>query len=155
GELPSSGHADAGGEHDLVGFRAFGIEHHEVPRQDCELCGGGGRTGSAVFLWQQVVEGRFHGGYACGDVAVESVEIDVVAAPRDFPAVAAELHACDVHNGTVGRMFAGNPFRIHQCEGTGLHRKFHFCVVDAARGVAEVDFEFYDWILRLRCNGQD
>jgi hypothetical protein len=55
----------------------------------------------------------------------------------------------DIHNGAIGGVLARNPFGVDEREGTGLDGKFHFGAVDAARGVAQVDFQFY-WLLGLR-----
>jgi hypothetical protein len=91
--------------------------------------------------------------YALGNDAVEGVQIHIVAAPGDFLAVASEADAGGVHDGTVRRVLAGNPFRVHQREGAGLYGEFHFRMVDATRGVAEVDFKLYG--LRRCARGSD
>ena len=74
-------------------------------------------------------------GYASRNVEVEGEDIEKIALPGDRLSVRLEVEAGQVCDRPIGSMFAGNPLRIVEGEGSGLYRHHKVDVKDLLRHV--------------------
>ena len=84
------------------------------------------------------VEVGVEGGDACGDVDVELVEIDVVAAPGRVLPLAVKTTPVMSSTGPVGRWLPGIHLGVVRVSGAGLDGDVDLRVVELAGGFGEV-----------------
>ncbi len=128
-DAPAAGNGDAGLDGDVFDRNVRGIEHQTLPFEAGHLVRGA--------LLDDGVEVGVQVGSAGGDVEVELVEVDVVAAPgeRDGLAVFAgdgELYAGDGVGFAGGGVVAGNPLGCGEGDGAGLYGEIDLGVVEPA-----------------------
>jgi hypothetical protein len=69
---------------------------------------------------------------------MDTEHIHIVTAPRQVLPVGANRQACEIVDGTVGAVIAGNPLRIFEGERTCAHRYFQTGMQQVARCIAEI-----------------
>ena len=119
------------------------IEDDQVPLEGEQRRGGraAGRVEVAID-GREVIEGDVEGGRAGGDVDVDGVEVDVVAAPGEDLFAGADDEAGEIDDRAVGAVLAGDPLRVAEGQRAGGGgREGELRVENAARGVAAVDRE--------------
>ena len=164
-ELPRGGQRDRGRYTHIGGIRPLRIDHHRVPTQHGQVLVGrgacrestGSRGGQEVELDRQDAAARRNG-------QVEGVHVELVTLPLHggvaglcarlpIRAAGGDDQAGQVFDWACGRVFPGNPLRIHQGQRSGCDGHRLRGMDDLARGAGQVYMERYFIRLRTLCRG--
>src|ERR1700720_2673295 len=142
-ELPAARNFQTGRVIDVVRFPAFGIKQNLVPTDYCHLVSGGRAGGESALEGggRKKIKLGVDLGLARWNIDMNGEAVEQIATPFKRLPAGAKLQSGEIDDWAVGRVLAGNPFRVVESEIAGAGGNLEGGVENFARRGGCIDLD--------------